>query len=73
MINRIRAEDDRFVQVRGRMELRDGILQPVVGTARLYIFPAAEHRTEGVIELRRQLAFDNDDRRHRNTEFRLTG
>jgi hypothetical protein len=32
MINRIRAEDDRFVQVRGRTELRDGIVQPVVGS-----------------------------------------
>ena len=59
--NRIRAEDDGIQQVRGRMIERDGELESVEGTARLFILPTDGQRTERVAQVRRWLANTNDD------------
>ena len=59
--NRIRAEDDGIQQVRGRMIERDDALESVEGTARLFILPADDQRTEHVAQVRRWLANANDD------------
>ena len=59
--NRIRAEDDGLQQVRGRMIERNGKLESVEGTARLFILPADGQRTERVAQVRKWLANENND------------
>ena len=59
--NRIRAEDDGLQQVRGRMIERNGKLESVEGTARLFILPADGQRTKRVAQVRKWLANANDD------------
>ena len=59
--NRIRAEDDGIQQVRGRMMDRADELEPVEGTARLFILPADDRRTQRVAQVRRWLANANAD------------
>ncbi|MBY3613525.1 UvrD-helicase domain-containing protein [Rhizobium bangladeshense] len=61
VINSIRAEDDRLEQVRGRTIRKDGRDVPVEGTARLFLLPADEKRTERVGQVRRYLSRNNDD------------
>jgi len=61
VINRIRAEDDGLQQVRGRTVERDGVHEPVMGTARLFVMPADGHRTARLAEIRRWLSEKNDD------------
>ncbi|MEH7881677.1 UvrD-helicase domain-containing protein [Rhizobium laguerreae] len=61
VINSIRAEDDRLEQVRGRTIRQDGRDIPVEGTARLFLLPADEKRTERVGQVRRYLSRNNDD------------
>ena len=61
LINRIRAEDDGLEQTRGRKTIVDGIETPVLGTARMFILPADEHRTENLALVREWLARTNDD------------
>ena len=59
--NRIRADDDGIQQVRGRMIERNGDLESVDGTARLFILPADSQRTERVAQVRQWLAKANKD------------
>lgn len=61
VINRIRAEDDSLEQVRGRVIERDGIVEPVEGSARLFIVSADARRGERLAEVRRWLSRANDD------------
>ena len=56
VINRIRAEDDGLVQVRGRHEIQNGVATPVEGTARILILPSDERRQERLQEARSWLA-----------------
>lgn len=61
VINSIRAEDDRLEQVRGRTIRQDGRDVLVNGTARLFLLPADEKRTERVGQVRRYLSRNNND------------
>lgn len=61
VVNRIRAEDDGLQQTRGRTITRDGVIESVAGTARLFILPADEGRTERVAQVRRWLADTGGD------------
>lgn len=61
VINRIRAEDDGLEQVRGRTIERDGVIEPVEGTARLFILPADARRSERLAEVRQWLSEANHD------------
>lgn len=61
VINRIRAEDDRLEQVRGRTVLRDGVEQHVEGSARIFIVPADVRRAERLTEVRQWLSRENND------------
>lgn len=56
VINRIRAEDDRLVQVQGRHEIQNGVATPVEGTARILILPSDERQQERLQEARYWLA-----------------
>jgi DNA helicase-2/ATP-dependent DNA helicase PcrA len=61
VINRIRGDDDGLKQTRGRTEQRNGTAIPVKGTARLFIVPADNRRTERLAQIRHRLAEVNDD------------
>lgn len=61
VVNRIRAESDGLEQIRGRTTIREGVMEPVQGTARLFILPSDEHRTEHLALVRRWLARVNED------------
>jgi DNA helicase-2/ATP-dependent DNA helicase PcrA len=61
VVNRIRAEADGLEQIRGRTTIRDGAMEPVQGTARLFILPSDEHRTEHLALVRQWLARVNED------------
>jgi DNA helicase II / ATP-dependent DNA helicase PcrA len=61
VINRIRAEDDGLEQVRGRNIERDGVLEPVEGSARIFVLPADLRRSERLTEVRRWLSLANHD------------
>ncbi len=62
VINRIRTEDDGLQQVRGRtIECDIGTIEPVKGTARLFIFRADERRTERLEQVRSWLSVENND------------
>ena len=61
VINRIRAEDDGLEQIRGRTLDRDGVIESVEGTARLFILPADARRSERLVEVRRWLSEANYD------------
>jgi DNA helicase-2/ATP-dependent DNA helicase PcrA len=61
LINKIRAEDDGLQQTRGRMIERNGNLEAVAGSARLFILPSDDHRTERLAQVRQWLATANDD------------
>lgn len=55
VINRIRAEDDRLEQTRGRRTELNGEEVPVEGTARVLILPADDRRQERLDGARRKL------------------
>jgi ATP-dependent DNA helicase UvrD/PcrA len=61
VINRIRAEDDRLEQVRGRTIERNGVVEPVEGSARLFIVQADARRNERLAEVRQRLSRANED------------
>jgi DNA helicase-2/ATP-dependent DNA helicase PcrA len=61
VINKIRAEADGLVQTRGRMVEQSGNLMPVLGTARLFILPADDHRAERMAGVRAWLSEHNND------------
>jgi len=56
VINNIRSHGDGLKQVRGRQCYVDGVWQSVLGTARLFILPADEHRDENLYRIRTWLA-----------------
>ncbi|MBZ4415520.1 UvrD-helicase domain-containing protein [Myxococcus sp. RHSTA-1-4] len=61
VINQIRAEDDGLHQIRGRTVGRKDGGEQVEGTARLFILPADERRSERLADVRRWLAKANND------------
>lgn len=61
VINAIRAEDDGLRQIRGRTIRVDGEDVPVEGTARLFLLPADDRRTDRVRQVRRYLGRVNGD------------
>lgn len=63
VINRIRAEDDRLQQTRGRYETLNGEEVPVEGTARVLVMPADDRRQERLEEARRWLSEQEGDAR----------
>ena len=61
VINRIRAEDDGLAQVRGRTIERNGLVESIEGSARLFIVPADGRRAERLAEVRQWLSQANND------------
>ncbi|WP_426157503.1 UvrD-helicase domain-containing protein [Pseudomonas sp. TSRC2-2] len=61
VVNRIRAENDGLEQIRGRTVLQDGLEQLVHGTARLFVLPSDQRRTEHLALVRQWLARENQD------------
>ena len=61
VINRIRAEDDKLEQTRGRRISADGQETSVVGSARVLILPADDRRQERLEEARNWLADQDGD------------
>ncbi len=61
VINRVRAEDDRLEQIRGRTSECNGAVEPVEGTARLFIIQADARRNERLTQVRQWLSRSNDD------------
>lgn len=64
----IRRDGDDLVQTRGRMVEIDGVLQPVAGTARMFVLPAAGNRDEYIQRVREWIATANGDEAWRQTE-----
>lgn len=61
LANAIRRGDDDLVQVGGRKQ-KDGEQEvPVIGTARLFVLPADDHRDERVAQVRTWIAHANRD------------
>lgn len=61
VINRIRAEDDRLVQVQGNRIGPDGPVPTPIGTAKLFIVQAGPDRTARVNQVRDWMAINNND------------
>lgn len=61
VVNAIRAEDDGLVQVRGRMLEVEGVQRVVEGTARLFLLPADDRRSERLGQVRSWLSRSNND------------
>lgn len=61
VVNNIRAEDDGLQQTRGRTVERNGFLEAVEGSARLFILPADDRRTERLAQVRQWLATEQQD------------
>lgn len=66
--NAIRRDGDNLVQTRGRMEVIDGVEQPVVGTARIFVLPTDGDRDEYISKVRNWVANQNGDPAWRNNE-----
>lgn len=63
VVNNIRAEDDGLRQIRGRTVERNGVIEAVEGSARLFILPADDRRTERLGQVRQWLATEHQDQR----------
>ena len=61
VVNKIRAEDDGLRQIRGRTVERNGVVEAVEGSARLFILPTDNRRTERLGQVRRWLATEHQD------------
>jgi len=59
--NAVRLPGDGLQQVRGAMKEVDGVLKPVVGTARLFVLPSALDRQDALSRVREWTARNNDD------------
>ncbi|CAA2137796.1 UvrD-helicase domain-containing protein [Methylobacterium bullatum] len=59
--NAIRRSGDDLVQTRGRMQQIDGVLQPVGGTARIFVLPTTHNRGEQIRQVREWVAAANSD------------
>lgn len=60
LINRIRQDDDKLVQVRGRLEGPEP-QKPVEGTARIFLLPADTNRTASLQRVREWTATKHND------------
>lgn len=69
--NAIRRDGDDLVQTRGRTEEIDGVAQPVVGTARIFVLPTDGDRDEYTARVRNWVADENGDPAWRNNEDNL--
>lgn len=63
VVNAVRQPDDGLVQTRGRMNLIDGGLVPVEGSARIFLLSADEHRSAKLAKVREWLRRVNHDER----------
>lgn len=61
VVNAIRAEGDGLVQTRGRMTQADGQQRSIAGSARLFLLPADDHRSERIAQVRQWLSRENND------------
>lgn len=61
VVNAIRATGDGLEQTRGRTIEVDGVFQPVIGSAQIFVLPADEHRTVRLDAIRRWLRQTTDD------------
>jgi DNA helicase-2/ATP-dependent DNA helicase PcrA len=61
VINAIRAEDDQLRQTRGRTIKRDGEDVPIEGSAKLFLLPADDRRSERLAQVRSWMAVANGD------------
>lgn len=61
LANAVRLPDDGLEQVRGAMKEVDGILEPIAGTARLFVLPSAMDRQHALRLVREWTARTNDD------------
>jgi DNA helicase-2/ATP-dependent DNA helicase PcrA len=59
--NAVRQPDDGLVQVRGAMKVVDGVLTPIVGTARIFVLPSAIDRQHAMRQVREWTARTNGD------------
>jgi DNA helicase-2/ATP-dependent DNA helicase PcrA len=59
--NAIRRDGDGLQQVRGRTTRVDGVDVPVPGTARIFVLPADEQRSERLLQVRQWIAEANHD------------
>lgn len=59
--NAVRRSGDGLEQVRGAMKEVDGILEPIAGTARLFVLPSAMDRQRALRLVREWTARTNDD------------
>jgi DNA helicase-2/ATP-dependent DNA helicase PcrA len=66
--NAIRRGGDALVQTRGRMKEIDLILQPVGGTARIFILPTAGNRDDYIRQVCAWVANANDDSEWRDDQ-----
>lgn len=66
--NAIRRDGDDLVQTRGRTEEIDGVSQPVIGTARVFVLPTAGNRDEHITRVRDWVANQNNDAAWRNDD-----
>ena len=66
--NAVRRDGDDLVQTRGRTEEIDGVAQPVVGSARIFVLPTDGNRNENIARVRNWVADQNGDPAWRNNE-----
>lgn len=66
--NAVRRDGDNLVQTRGRMEEIDGVAQPVVGTARIFVLPTDGNRDVNIARVRNWVADQNGDSAWRNNK-----
>lgn len=59
--NAVRAQGDGMVQVRGLHEKVDGVLKPVEGSARMFVLPNTQNRTETLAKVRAWSGATNND------------
>ncbi|WP_426170524.1 UvrD-helicase domain-containing protein [Pseudoduganella sp. R-34] len=55
VVNAVRHPGDGLIQTRGRMALADGIETPVIGSAKIFVLRADEHRSAKVAMVREYL------------------
>ena len=66
--NAIRRNGDDLVQTRGRLVEVDGVLEPVAGTARIFVLPTVGNRDEYIRRVREWVAHANGDEIWRPTD-----
>jgi hypothetical protein len=59
--NAIRRNGDDLVQIGGRMETAEGVVRHAVGSARIFVLPADDHRDERLSAVKDWVAARNND------------